>query len=342
MHVDKPQTHIVSFILHIDSSDDAEPWPIFIEDYRGNTHEVTLTPGDLLFYESAKCWHGRPRRLNGSWYSSVFSHYRKFVRMRTAAYDFNPMVTTLLCTPLLLTYPFRSQKWLVCVERWTFQQRTTSSLSLNLSLIQVWDQLGHGEPLCGAFVLGVRDRFLLINWFSCLRFWLCTVSLCCVAAPMFASTVQSKSRRLLSLESSRTQRQPIFSTFDAVPFGNPDRGLSKWLVPACGNLVVSMIGAAQRRLSNGATVQDRKVLWLIPTANGNFFIQRPSIICVHNWVGASVLPLHCSSYTIIESIVVNDHNSEFDHKDDSNSKGRKRLLLYRTANVAKQVSCQLP
>ena len=31
MHVDKVQTHIISFILHIDSSDDAEPWPIFIE-----------------------------------------------------------------------------------------------------------------------------------------------------------------------------------------------------------------------------------------------------------------------------------------------------------------------
>ena len=72
MHVDKPQTHIISFILHIDSSDDAEPWPIFIEDFHGRTHEVILTPGDMLFYESSKCFHGRPRRFNGSWYSSVF------------------------------------------------------------------------------------------------------------------------------------------------------------------------------------------------------------------------------------------------------------------------------
>jgi hypothetical protein len=31
MHVDKTQTHIISFILHIDSSEDADPWPIFIE-----------------------------------------------------------------------------------------------------------------------------------------------------------------------------------------------------------------------------------------------------------------------------------------------------------------------
>ena len=69
------QTHIVSFILHIDSSDDAEPWPVFIEDFHGNTHEVILKPGDMLFYESSKCWHGRPKRLNGSWYSSLFVHY---------------------------------------------------------------------------------------------------------------------------------------------------------------------------------------------------------------------------------------------------------------------------
>jgi hypothetical protein len=75
MHVDKPQTHIISFILHIASSDDAEPWPIVIEDFHGTTHEVILTPGDILFYESSKCFHGRPRTFNGSWYSSVFVHY---------------------------------------------------------------------------------------------------------------------------------------------------------------------------------------------------------------------------------------------------------------------------
>ena len=43
MHVDKPRTHVISCILHIDSSEDAEPWPILIEDYHGNTNEVVLT-----------------------------------------------------------------------------------------------------------------------------------------------------------------------------------------------------------------------------------------------------------------------------------------------------------
>ena len=37
MHIDKSHTHIISFILHIDSSDDSEPWPILIEDFYGST-----------------------------------------------------------------------------------------------------------------------------------------------------------------------------------------------------------------------------------------------------------------------------------------------------------------
>mmetsp|Transcript_28060 Transcript_28060/g.82545 ORF Transcript_28060/g.82545 Transcript_28060/m.82545 type:complete len:390 (-) Transcript_28060:1279-2448(-) len=75
MHVDKPDTHIISSILHIDRSEDAEPWPIVIEDYEGNTNEVILESGDILFYESSKCFHGRPKKFIGSWYTSIFTHY---------------------------------------------------------------------------------------------------------------------------------------------------------------------------------------------------------------------------------------------------------------------------
>jgi hypothetical protein len=80
MHTDRAQTHVVSFILHIDSSEDAEPWPILIEgtvrrrtydfwdihvpplfkthilvyslspDFYGNTHEVILvSPLHVVF-----------------------------------------------------------------------------------------------------------------------------------------------------------------------------------------------------------------------------------------------------------------------------------------------------
>jgi len=75
MHVDKSKTHVISCILHIDSSEDSEPWPIVIEDFHGNTNEVVLKSGDMLFYESSKCFHGRPKTFKGSWYSSIFVHY---------------------------------------------------------------------------------------------------------------------------------------------------------------------------------------------------------------------------------------------------------------------------
>jgi len=75
MHVDKPETHVISSILHVDRSADAENWPIVIEDFQGNTNEVFLESGDMLFYESSKCLHGRPKVFSGSWYTSIFIHY---------------------------------------------------------------------------------------------------------------------------------------------------------------------------------------------------------------------------------------------------------------------------
>jgi len=75
MHVDKTETHVISSILHVDHDEEGEPWPIVIEDFQGNTNEVILESGDMLFYESSKCLHGRPAKFNGSWYSSLFTHY---------------------------------------------------------------------------------------------------------------------------------------------------------------------------------------------------------------------------------------------------------------------------
>lgn len=75
MHVDKTSTHIISSILHVDHDGNDEPWPIVIEDFQGNTNEVFLESGDMLFYESSKCLHGRPKKMKGGWYSSLFIHY---------------------------------------------------------------------------------------------------------------------------------------------------------------------------------------------------------------------------------------------------------------------------
>lgn len=83
MHIDKSSTHVISGIFHVDRSEDAEPWPIVIEDFRGNTNQVYLEPGDVLFYESSKCFHGRPQVFVGGYYASLFMHYRP------AEYDAN-------------------------------------------------------------------------------------------------------------------------------------------------------------------------------------------------------------------------------------------------------------
>ena len=78
MHNDKPQTHVISSIIHIahQYDDDNQPWPIHIEDHDGNLHAVALEEGQMLFYESAKCLHGRMRTLKGKYYGSLFIHYQ--------------------------------------------------------------------------------------------------------------------------------------------------------------------------------------------------------------------------------------------------------------------------
>ena len=108
MHFDKKGTHSVGYVLHVDSSEDAEPWPFFIEDFMGRTHEIYLAPGDAIMFEckfqytkviqetlstvryfiyvyspfdislcciANKLLHGRPRPLKGAWYSNVLSHF---------------------------------------------------------------------------------------------------------------------------------------------------------------------------------------------------------------------------------------------------------------------------
>jgi hypothetical protein len=51
MHIDKKGSHAVGYVLHVDRSDDAQPWPFFIEDFHGRTHEILMTPGDVIMFE---------------------------------------------------------------------------------------------------------------------------------------------------------------------------------------------------------------------------------------------------------------------------------------------------
>jgi hypothetical protein len=78
MHYDKLNTHVISSIVHIahEYDNDDEPWPIEIEDHDGVLHAVNLEPGQMLFYESASCLHGRRQRFKGRYYASIFMHFQ--------------------------------------------------------------------------------------------------------------------------------------------------------------------------------------------------------------------------------------------------------------------------
>ena len=74
-HVDRYETHVISSIINVDQKVDT-PWLLWIEDYDSEIHKISMNPGDMLFYESAKLIHGRPDPLDGDYYVSVFNHYK--------------------------------------------------------------------------------------------------------------------------------------------------------------------------------------------------------------------------------------------------------------------------
>jgi len=79
MHVDRANTHVISAVMHIARDYGVETgggWPIEIVDLDGNQQEVELQPGQMLLYESSKCYHGRPKAFNGKYYASAFMHFK--------------------------------------------------------------------------------------------------------------------------------------------------------------------------------------------------------------------------------------------------------------------------
>jgi len=66
---------VVSSVLHIDHDLDEE-YPFEILDFTGNYSKVNLKAGDMVFYESAKCFHKRSVPLKGRYHANMFLHYR--------------------------------------------------------------------------------------------------------------------------------------------------------------------------------------------------------------------------------------------------------------------------
>lgn len=77
-HVDRHATHAVSLIVNIAQGNLTEPWPVEVQDHKDRLHEVIMEPGDVVYYESAKCLHGRNRPMMGpnAYYVNMFTHYR--------------------------------------------------------------------------------------------------------------------------------------------------------------------------------------------------------------------------------------------------------------------------
>jgi len=76
-HYDRAETHHISSIIMVDKKlDDGGDWGIQIEDHSGNTHTIYMQLGDVLFYESAVCLHGRNEIFNGEYYRNMYVHYK--------------------------------------------------------------------------------------------------------------------------------------------------------------------------------------------------------------------------------------------------------------------------
>jgi len=79
MHVDRLETHIYSVIMQLDQVGVEEDWPLEIVDFTGKRREISMVPGDLILYESAKLIHGRPKTLYGKEYANAFCHFKPLV-----------------------------------------------------------------------------------------------------------------------------------------------------------------------------------------------------------------------------------------------------------------------
>jgi hypothetical protein len=75
MHVDRHTTHHISAVVHLYQDGMDEGWPFSIQ-VGDKVSEIFCSKPCLVLYESASCFHGRPRRLQGNAYASAFIHYK--------------------------------------------------------------------------------------------------------------------------------------------------------------------------------------------------------------------------------------------------------------------------
>lgn len=75
-HVDRTETHAVSLIINLDQQGVGRPWQVNIRDHDDRLHQITMAPGEWVYYESASCLHSRTEALDGESYANIFVHTR--------------------------------------------------------------------------------------------------------------------------------------------------------------------------------------------------------------------------------------------------------------------------
>jgi hypothetical protein len=66
-HVDRTPL-VISAIINV-AQDVDEPWPLEVYGHDGNAYNITIEPGEMIFYESHSVIHGRPFPLKGRYYA---------------------------------------------------------------------------------------------------------------------------------------------------------------------------------------------------------------------------------------------------------------------------------
>jgi hypothetical protein len=65
---------VSSCIINVDQDVD-EPWPLEVVGHDGIARNITMTPGDMILYESHSVIHGRPFPFEGRFMANVFVHF---------------------------------------------------------------------------------------------------------------------------------------------------------------------------------------------------------------------------------------------------------------------------
>ena len=74
-HRDRLATHIIGAIINIDQEVE-EDWVLVVDDHQHRRHQITLKPGEMIFYESGRLIHGRPTPFKGDLFANVFCHFK--------------------------------------------------------------------------------------------------------------------------------------------------------------------------------------------------------------------------------------------------------------------------